>query len=247
MPRLGTNSSDSYTDTTRSGTVTTISSNFTQSTTDTLSFGITGFSAGITFGASSSSGNSNAFTETISDASSVANFTNTSGPNTVSHSQDLFVLWMNPEVEQSISSFGESTYDLSTQTVNGVSQPVDIIEVTAKVLQADSSGNTEVPTSLLGPQYDSANGSYDLPGLANLCKNTQYPACQQGTQCGCVPSDFSAILASDPLVNLSTTADPTALNTSPSSACESPNSSASCRYVPELGTHSRRPTPRNLR
>ena len=53
-----------------------------------------------------------------------------------------------------------------------------------------------------------------------------------GGQCGCVPSDFTGILATDLLLNTTTATNPLIVDTSGVSACSVPTSSNSCRYIP---------------
>jgi hypothetical protein len=228
----GNFSSDSFTNSTTSGSVTTIGQSLSQGISETLSLGFLGSGATLQFGASSTTGKSNAFTETIADASSVGNASNTSGPNTLSHSQDLLLIWLNPEVKLSQTSSTSATYSVETPSQNGSTEIPDIVEVTAATLQ-NNGGSTNVPLSILQRQYDPITGQYDLPGLANVCANqSQYQNnCPSGGQCGCGPNDFSGILATDPIVNTTTATNPMSVDTSGIQTCTSPASGDGCRYV----------------
>ena len=235
----GNNSSDGFTNTITNGTTTTIGNNFQTSVTDTLNVSLNfmgaGGGAGLSAGISATNGSSNAFTETISDASGVGLSSNHSNTNAINHQQDLFLLWLNPAVL--ISSTGSSnavTYSIGTQSgSNNLSEPVDTVEVIAQTVQANNQGATTVPLAILQQQYDSATQQYDLPGLASICAHPlPYNQCTQANQCGCVPSDFTAILAQDPLLNYATTESPLNANTSGINGCMYPNSGSQCRYVP---------------
>ena len=228
----GNVSSDSYTSTATSGTTTMVGHSFQAGDTVTFSYGWALASVGFTFGASQTTGNSNAFTESFSGASSLSNASATSGPNTISHNQDELIIWLNPEVELTGTS-STIGYTLHTQYQNGTAEQPDFVEVNASVMQP-SNGVTNVPLAILQKQYDPATKLYDLPGLAAVCANqAQYVNnCPSGGQCGCVPNDFTGILASDPLLNTTTATNPLTVDTSGSTVCSSPTSSSSCRYVP---------------
>jgi hypothetical protein len=243
----GDTSSTSYTDSTTNGTVSTVSSSFTGSVQYTFTLGFVTGSNSLSFGFSKTTGNSDAFTETIADGTSITNDNNSSSPNTVDHKNDLFVLWLNPEVVA-----GGATYNVQTQSQNGSSEPFDPVYLFASELQTNSSGGTNVTAAHLNKQYDSATGVNDLPGMAHLCASisgsnpnqtylAQYNSnsCTLTTQCGCVPSDFSNLLALDPLVSSNPSHDATTA-TNPTTAsydaagslCNSPAASDNCRYVP---------------
>jgi len=238
----GNASSDSFTNTKTNGTVTTIGSNFQVGTSVSFGGGIPNiFSAGLTFGTSETTGQSNAFTETIANATSIGNASATSGANTINHSQDMFLIWLNPEVVLTANNLSTTTgtYSLQTQYQNGSAELPSIVEVTAETMQPNN-GVTNVPISILQKQYDVATGQYDLPGLASVCADqSQYVNnCSSGGQCGCVPSDFAGILAhnpllnTDPTLNATTATNPLNVDTSGVSACMAPVSTNSCRYVP---------------
>ncbi|HEY1742850.1 MAG TPA: hypothetical protein VGG18_06760 [Granulicella sp.] len=231
----GNVSSNSFTNTTTNGTVTTIGSNFSTGSSSAFSLGFLGSGINLNYGISKTTGKSNAYTETIADAASIGNASNSSSPNTVEHNQDLFLIWLNPEVV--LTSLGTSTlvnYTMQTQSLNGVTpEPVDNVEVTAEVMQSNN-GVTTIPLSLLQKQFDAITGSNDLPGLASVCANqSQYANnCPSGGQCGCVPSDFTAILAQDPLLTATTSTNPMTVDTSGITTCTKPTATSSCRYVP---------------
>jgi len=237
----GNFSSDGFTNSTTNGTVTTIENDFTQGTSVTNGGGTPFISASLTLGTSTTSGNSAAFTEQISEATSISNASNSSGPNTVNHSQDLFLIWLNPEISAlpvNADGSGGYTYSVQTPYQNGSIQPASIIEVTAETMQSQN-GVTNIPLSILQRQYDAKTGQYDLPGLASICADqSQYVYnCSSGGQCGCVPGDFAGVLAIDPLVNTNTATSPMAFDTSGAAACMAPTTSNSCRYVPVLSSN----------
>ncbi|WP_150110444.1 hypothetical protein [Granulicella mallensis] len=232
----GNLSSDSFTNTKTNGTVTTIGSSFTSGQSDAFSLGFLGSGTNVTVGASITTGQSNAFTETIANATSVSNASNTgtNGLNTINHSQDLFLIWLNPEV-----SLIGNTYSLQTQYQNGLAELPSVVEVTAGAMQSNNNATT-VPLTILQRQFDPATGQNDLPGLASICADqSQYVNnCSQQGQCGCMPSDFAKILANDPLLNgnptlnATTATNPLSIDTSGVAACSNPTPANSCRYVP---------------
>jgi len=233
----GNASSDSFTNATTHGTVSSIGQSFSESASESFGIGFkVGVSVGVSYSITGTTGETSAFTETIADGTSIADVSSSSGPNTISHAQDLFVIWLNPEIELTGT---EDTigYTAQTQYTNGVAESPDMVQVTAAVMQA-SSGVTHVPLAILQRQYDPATKLYDLPGLANICASkVQYQSnCSSGGQCGCVPSDFAAILARDPLVNTSTAYNPLSADTSGASACADPIPGDKCRYVPVTST-----------
>jgi hypothetical protein len=239
----GNRSSNGFTTGTTHGTTTSVGQSFQQGNTTTFTTGLSFLGAGATvswsYGFSTTSGNTQATTATITQAAGVANASNSANPNAINHSQDLFVIWLNPAVK--ITQTGDTSvgYGMGTQLQGtgdpnpGQPQIQDQIEIPAQAMMASASNNnlTTVPVAILTPQI--VNGQ-TLPGLANVCANhTFYPnSCTLANQCGCVPSDFTPILSHDPLLNFSTTQSPLTANTSGASACTNPSSSASCRYVP---------------
>jgi hypothetical protein len=237
----GNHSNSGFSDTESDGTSTGIGSSFSAGWTDTYTAGFKFLGAGDTmswsFGQTATNGSTTTVTNTISDASGVANDSSTSGPNNVSHNQDLIVVWLNPAVQLATTATNTSIFGLGTQLQSsGTAEAIDTVEVTAETMMANASGATTVPVAILEPQ------SYDgqtLPGLGSICANhSYYPnSCTLANQCGCVPSDFTNILAADPLVNYSESENPLSLDTSGVTACTNPSSSAKCRYVPIMTTN----------
>ena len=230
----GNASSDSFTSGTTNGTTTTTGSTFATGESTTFTGGFAGTSASLQFGASTTMGNATAFTETIANATSVSNASAAAGPNVVSHNQDLILVWLNPQVQLAQTSSSNINFSLGTQA----NQVPDILELTALTMRDNGSGATSVSLPLLQRQFDSATNAYDLAGLAAVCKDqSQYVNnCPSGGQCGCVPSDFAGILATDPLVNTSTATSPLAVDTSGAQTCSNPSAGNQCRYVPVPAT-----------
>lgn len=233
----GNFSSDQFTNTTTTGSTTTIAQSFTQGTSVSFDLGFLGLAqSGLSFGASTTTGSSNAFQETIANASMISNASNSSGPNTVSHSQDLILIWLNPEVSLIQTGSTNVSYSLGTPSINGSAEPVDVIAVTASAMEDNASHQTSVP---LGALQIQPNG---LPGLASICSQlniTEYQSnsCTQADQCGCFPSDFAPILSKDPFLNIYPVADadtsfnPINIDVS-GTLCTAATSSNDCRYVP---------------
>jgi len=232
----GNGSSSGYGSTTTNGTVFTMGANFQSGVSVSANLSATGDSpgasagVGITLGHSVTSGYNTATTETITDAQSISNVSNSASSNTASHNQDLFVLWLNPEVV--VTQTGSNAANYYLQTPSAGYYPVDTIRITAESLQSVS-GATHVPLTDLQKQFDSRTGLYDLPGLAKICADqSQYVNnCPAGGQCGCVASDFADILAQDPLLNGTTATNPLSVDTSGAVTCTNPTSTSSCRYV----------------
>jgi sugar lactone lactonase YvrE len=235
----GNKSSASLSNTVTNGTTTTIGSTFT--TNQNLAFtggfaaaGVGG-TAGVSFGTATTSGNSTAFTETYTGATQVSNGSgSTNNPDAIYHSDDLFLIWLNPLVSVAYNGVNPTSYSLGVQ---GSAIP-DVLEVFASAMEDNGLGSTTVPRGLLNPQQDPATGVY-TQGLASICKGlneAEYStaSCTQADQCGCRPSDFTAILALDPLLNYPGTETPlnanTGLNTSDCGTLPTP--SGTCRYVP---------------
>jgi hypothetical protein len=229
----GNLSADGYTDST-----TDISTNSTESSFqygDTVTYSLTAGTLGPgdtlswSFGSSETTGNSAAWTESIMRAGGVSNNFNSGGSNAVNHRHDLFILWLNPSVTLYQTGPTEVTYGIGTQTQAsndvdaGRPEAVDAVEVYAVGMMANAKGNTSVPLRVLQPQVinvevDGVKKQETLPGLAAICANqSYYPgrcAASPNQQCGCVPGDFTAILAADPLLNFTNTESPLKANTS---------------------------------
>ncbi len=234
----GNRSSNGFTNSTTDGTTTTVGNSFTAGSTITYTSGGDflglGGTLSLSFGASATKGNSKAFTETFTDASGVSLASQSTNPNAISHAQDLFLIWLNPAISFSATGTTTANYSVGTQSsANGAPEEMDIVEVSAITMEANSSGVTTVPGAILGPQ-DDASGNPTLPGLALVCANhaAYYPNCTTANQCGCGPSDFAPILALDPLLNYTTTESPLNADASGATACANPTSTDKCRYVP---------------
>jgi hypothetical protein len=243
----GNESSQGYSTSTTDGTTTTYGTSFSFSETLTFSSGIPNLITGSqSIGFSTSSSNSDAFTQTWMDATSVAtddNSNTTYNPtksNAVNHNLDTLAIWLNPRVSvipETTSSTTPVSYTVGSQYTSGVSAIVaDIIllpAITMEATPAGTTGVTTVPVAYLVPQAiageDGVN-SY-MPGLGAICKNNSLyleqlasssPStptyCTQANQCGCAPSDFVNILQTDPLLNY----NGTTLTASPYAGTESP-------------------------
>ena len=221
----GNTSSNGFTNTTTSGHVTTIGSSFTDAITFsyTQTFGPSngdwGISAGATFGFSTTSFNTTATQNTYSSAtgSQVK-----SAENQVDHTQDVFFLWLNPQVTITQTTPTAATYTVappiqsSSQPDPGVFEPMDIVNVSVQAMQSNP---TTIPLGALEPQtIDDKNGISvsGLPGLASICKNqAYYPnncASSPNKQCGCVTSDFTTIVNQDVLLTIPNSEAPSTLN-----------------------------------
>ncbi len=201
----GDHSSNGFANTTSTGTTSTVGNNFQAGTTTTYSAGgglLGQGSLGVTFGVSAATGDSTAFSVTYQNGNG-SQLLSVSQP--IDHSQDQFFLWLNPQV-----SFSSGTSSTATYTVGTVnSQPMDIINVNAAGLQTPSL----IPLSVLLPQ--TIQPGVTLPGLENICANPLPPdQCTQANACGCVPSDFAAILAADPLIGVSQLTPPSQIDSS---------------------------------
>lgn len=201
----GNASSNGYSNSTTYGATTSISQSFQSSisTTFTTSAGFlgSGGTLGWTFGFASMSGNSSAFSWSVSEGQGVT--LNAAGSsNAINHSQDTFVIWLNPEITFEPTGNTATNYGLGTpaQTtgdpVPGAPQGMDVVTVNVEELQNPSL----IPASVLGSQH-LPDGEV-LPGLSSICANPN----------ACVASDFTAIVNSDPLVNFSPTQNPTTVN-----------------------------------
>lgn len=237
----GNNGQSGFVTSTTDGTRTSISDNFTQGTSTTFNDGFNflglGGTANITFGEAVTTGESSQVTDTFSQGTSVGSASQT---NPINHSQDMFLVWLNPAVAMAQSGSSSVIYSMGTQTApNGKPGPVDTVTIYPNQMQG-SNGTSNFDPSFLNHQYDAATGHRDLPGLASICANlntSEYNSnnCQPSDQCGCKPSDFSTILAQDPLLTYGPTDNPLNADTSGSGTCgqlPSPPQSARCRYLP---------------
>jgi hypothetical protein len=242
----GNHSNDGFTNTSTQGTTTTIANTFMSGMTTTFSIGGgflgVGDSLSWSFGSTTTMGNSTAFTDTISEAMGIANASNPANPNAINHVNDLFIVWLNPAV--SMTQIGPGFFNYSTGTQPQVAgdpnpgqpQELDQVEVFAQVMLPNAQGVTTVPASILN-QTTNLSGQV-LAGLGHICaKAPFYPlSCTLANQCGCVPSDFAGILATDPLINYTPTESPLNANVSTVSECTNPTSNSNCRYVPILSS-----------
>lgn len=240
----GNHSSDGFVNSTTDGTYSSFGNTFTNSVSETFSatggFLGTGSTLSWDVGSAITKGNSTISTTTITQGTGVSNNSNNSSPNTMNHAEnDLFIVWLNPAVKVTQTGTSALTYSVGTQSQSstdpspGQPQSQDQVEVFAGNLIASSTNNnlTTVPVNILEPQNVD---NQSLPGLAIICKNHPfYPnSCTRANQCGCVPSDFTGILNTDPLLNFTSTENPLNADTSGATACTNPTSSAKCRYVP---------------
>ncbi len=213
----GNQSKNGFSTSTSNGITTGISDTFANS--NSLSITATGgFLAqatfGLSFGFSASTIDSSSFQFTTqstngSEVPSVSNF--------VDHTQDQVFLWLNPEV--SIAQTGSNTLIYTMSNVGG--QPPNVINTRVANLQNPS----QIPLWKLLPHTPPSGGT--LPGLASICANPLPPSqCTQTNACGCVPSDFAAIIpAADPFFS------PAALNISSSPTPAQVNQVDSNRFV----------------
>ena len=243
----GNTSSNGYTDTTSNATTTTIGSTFENGNSITFTegfkvFGSFGMSVSQTGGTTWTTENSQASTQTFTDATG---FTNQApggtASNVIDHSRDLFVIWLNPQITVSGTLDTPEYYSVGTvPTTNGQTPEPDIVRVSAYVMEANAQGHTSVPAPWLDPQPANDGSGQTTPGLAILCKNLnmqeyEASACTLADQCGCTPADFAGILAQDPLLNYSNTQNPLDADGSGPSVCGAlPHMQAGsdCRYVP---------------
>ncbi len=249
----GNKSSTGYTSNTTNGGTTTLGSSFQEGGQMTFTegfsfFGVAGSSASQSLGVSNTSTLSNAFQETFTDATAVSNASISTNPNTANHDNDEILVWLNPQVSVETINDVPASYSVASQpSSSGQIQPPDIIYIAAGTLLANASGHTTVDPRLLDPQVfpSEIDGTeVTLSGLAAVCKQVnlqeyQNSACTLGDQCGCQASDFTGIVAQDPLLNYAGTGNPYPGTVSPLEAdasgainCESPTPTDDCRYVP---------------
>lgn len=188
----GNRSSDGYTNTITNTLSTSISQTFSNATTISVSGTVLGNGAGVSFTAGTSTQDSHQVQFSTSNGAGVSLG---SVGNSVDHTQDQFFLWLNPMVIVTPTSTTSANYSLGTPLdSNGQPQPMDIVNINAVDLQNPS----QIPLGVLQPQ--TRNNVSGLPGLANICANPA-PSCTSAP-CGCVTSDFSDILAADPLLSV---------------------------------------------
>jgi hypothetical protein len=184
----GNQSSAGIMDTTFYGVTNSITNTFNEGitlsyTVDESFFGIGGGGgASVTF--SQGYGTTNAFTNTITNGQSL---TLKSARNPVDHTNDTFWIWLNPQVTVTQIGSGTATYTLSPPS----GQVMDAVRVSVAELQNPST----IPPAVLGPI--TINGVV-YPGLSNICAKPSE----------CVSNDFAAILATDPIISITSNTSP---------------------------------------
>lgn len=215
----GNESKNGFSTSVSNGTTTSISNTFANS--NTLSITASGglllasSTAGVSVGYSASTIDTSSFQCTTQSTSGSEIL---SSSNLEDHTQDQIFLWLNPQV--SIAQTGSSTLIYTMSNVGG--KPPDIINTRVANLQHPS----QIPLWKLVPQTP-VPGGVTLPGLEVLCANPLPPSqCTQTNACGCVPSDFAAIItAADPFFS------PAALAISSSPTPDQVNQVDSNRFV----------------
>lgn len=201
----GDHSSNGFANATSTGTTNTVGANFSQgtSTSITVGGGLLGQSSrGVSFGVSAATGNSQAYSVTYQNGNGSQLVSNRQP---IDHSQDQFFLWLNPQISFSSATSGSVTY--SVGTVDNL--PMDIVNVNAVGLQDP----TQIGLDILKPQ--TLGTGLTGPGLASICAHPLPPdQCTTANACGCVPSDFAAILAQDPLIATSELVAPSQIDSS---------------------------------
>lgn len=196
----GNRSSNGYTNSVNNTVSTSISQTFSSATTTSVGGSFAGIGYNVSFSGSKSTQNSAGYQLATSNG---AGASLGSVGNSVDHTQDQFLLWLNPMVVVTPTGTNTATYSMSTPIgSNGQPEPMDIVNINVKDLQNPSL----IPLGVL--QTQTRNNISGLPGLANVCANPT-PSCTTAP-CGCVESDFSTILAADPLTSI------TLQNTQPS-------------------------------
>jgi hypothetical protein len=255
----GNMSSVAYTDSITYATTSSSGYNFmsgsTETFSDSLGFMGIGGSLGFSYGTSTAIGNTGSFTTSISQGHGISIDSYSGNPNAINHLQDTFIIWLNPAVgilQNGTTATG--TYYIGTQLQPsgepslGEPEAVDSIPVNASLMMASSTngGLTTFQLTALDPVTIVQNGALEtLPGLANICANPlPVSQCTYQNQCGCLPSDFTAVLAQDPLLNITSTESPMSVNTDSMTQCTNPAASAKCRFVPimELNPVTGQPT-----
>jgi hypothetical protein len=195
----GNQSSNGFENTTFHGTINSIRNSFSAGQTFTFTagggiFGIGGSgSASVSF--TVENGTTNAFQNTITNGQSLAL---SSTRNTVDHTNDTFWIWLNPLVTVTQTGATVATYAISPPS----GQVMDAVRVSVAGLQTPS----KIPLAVLEPI--TING-VTYPGLSNICAHPlPVSQCTQANACGCVQSDFVAILKTDPIISISSNTPP---------------------------------------
>ncbi len=195
----GNTSNQTYGTTTTNSTTTTVGSSFQQSY--QIGFNSSGTADGLTLGGGGTitfahtTGNSYAFTTTVTDATSLQsgdnkNTTfNPTSSNEDNHNLDAFEIWLNPLITVYLNGTTPVSYSVSSipLTIDGVPLPAaDIVGVPAITMEAAPAGVTTlnpsgtagvstVPLPLLEPlpisQDQQFNGPAYIPGLGAICAN----------------------------------------------------------------------------
>lgn len=189
----GNQSSNGFTNTSTNTTTSSISHTFVNAAATSINVSAAGNGFGVTFSGSKSTQDSQSFQISTSNG---AGATLASLRNSVDHTQDQFIIWLNPAIVVTPTSSSTATYSLITPIgSNGLPEPMDIVNINAVDLQNPAA----IPIDVLQPQTRSNVSG--LPGLANICANP-VPQCSS-TPCGCTTNDFTGILAADPLLSVS--------------------------------------------
>ena len=189
----GNQSSNGFTNTITNTATTSISHSFTNAAATAINVSAAGNGFGVNFSTSKSTQDSTSFQLGTSNG---AGATLASVRNPVDHTQDQFLIWLNPAVVVTPTSSTTANYTLRTPIgSNGQPEPMDIVNINAVDLQNPGS----IPLDVLNPQI--RNNVSGLPGLANVCANP-VPQCTSAP-CGCTTNDFTGILAADPLLSVS--------------------------------------------
>jgi hypothetical protein len=202
----GNASSNGFNNSTSSGTTTSIEKDFSATDTTTFSYnggilGIFNNGGSVSFAVGVKTGNTSSF-ET--DYSTTTGYDLGSANQNVDHTQDQFFLWLNPEttVYQSGSTAAYYTVENAGKGAN-----TDIVNVNAAGLAKP----TLIPVRVL--QTQNPKPGLFLPGLKAICAHPLPDnQCTQANACGCVASDFTAILKEDPLIGVSQTTPPTSVD-----------------------------------
>jgi hypothetical protein len=189
----GNRSSNGYTNTVTNTFTTSISQTFSNATTTSISGTFAGNGLGVSFSASTSTQDMHQVQFSTSNGAGVSL---ASVGNSVDHAQDQVFIWLNPMVVVTPTSTTSANYSLNTPIgSNGQPEPMDVVNINVVDMQNPS----QIPIGTLQPQ--TRNNVSGLPGLADICSNP-VPSCTSAP-CGCVTSDFSTILASDPMISIS--------------------------------------------